>query len=73
MDFTLETEEQAGRQYLDIKTPKKKFKIDLGPTLLGDRWLNINDLNSDGKMEILILEKYYIMNGYNYDLKVYHL
>ena len=72
IDFNLETDLQAGRQRMYIKTPRAKYKIDLGKTLLGDRWLSANDIDGDGKMEILILEKYYVMNGDNYDLRVYH-
>ena len=71
LEFDLETVIPVGRQYLHIKRGMEKFTIDLGQSLLGDRWLSLLDIDDDGKFEILLLEKYYVMGGDNFDLKIY--
>lgn len=71
--FELESNPETSSQRLFITNSNATYEIDLGKFLLGDRWISALDLDSDGKTEILILEKYYIMGGYNFDLKVYEI
>ena len=73
IDFTSDTDDLTGRQILEIKTPTKKSTIEFEQTLGLERWVSVNDVDDDGKENIIILEKYYIVGGYNFDLKLYKL
>lgn len=70
-DFELIRDARNYHDLLIIRTNKYEFVVDLGPTLLGDRWICTFDSGVNGKFEFLILEKYYIMMGDNFDLKRY--
>ncbi len=72
-EFKLESNNEIGRQFLRVIREKEKFKIDLGESLLGDRWIALLDIDNNGSLEILMLEKYYIMGGDNFDLKIYSI
>ena len=73
IDFTLDTDDLTGRQTLEIKTDKKTSTIEFKPSPDIERWVSVNDLDDNGKKNIIILEKYYIVGGYNFDLKLYDL
>ena len=70
--FNLETNYQTGQQYLDINKVDQTFKIDLGKRSIFDKWISLIDIDSNNKFEILVLEKYYVMGGDNYDLIFYN-
>lgn len=56
---------------LFIKRENKIQQLDLGNRLLGDRFISYLDLDDDGKKDLLIMDKYYLIGGYNFDLKYY--
>ena len=68
---TVELDTSGGRDWLIVKENKKVLKADLGPRLLGDRFVSISDLDSDGATDFLVMEKFYVMNGYNFELKLF--
>lgn len=71
MDVNFEVDTTLGYDLINIKKGSDTFKFTLGETLLGDRWVCLFDSNDNGRLELLILEKYYITGGYNFDLKHY--
>jgi len=72
IDLKLETDRKAGRQYLHLVRQGRKYLVDLGENLPGDRWVTLFK-SADDSVELLVLEKYYIMGGDNFDLKMYAL
>ena len=54
IDFTSDTDDLTGRQILEIKTPTKKSTIEFEQTLGLERWVSVNDVDDDGKENIII-------------------
>lgn len=71
IQFQLETNIKAGFQFLHVRKGSDTATLNLGESLLGDRWISLFDINNDGEDEIVMLEKYYIIGGDNFDLKIY--
>lgn len=71
IDIGLETDMEAGQQFLHVKNKTDSFRIDLGKTLLADRWVACLDMDDDGTKEILFLTIFYIMGGDNFEMKKY--
>ena len=70
--MAIELDTSRGRDYLIAKNGNNTVKIDLGPRLLGDRFISCLDIDEDGQTDVLVMEKYYIMNGYNFDLNLFN-
>ena len=47
--------------------------MDLGLSFPGDRLISLYDIDDDGELDLIILEKHYIMGGDNFDLIYYNL
>ena len=60
-----------GIDHIVARAKGRTQKIDLGPKLLGDIFVSYFDIDSDGNPELLVMTKYYVMGGYNFDLKIF--
>lgn len=69
MHLALDT--SGGIDHIVVETRERTLKTDLGPRLLGDIFASYFDIDSDGKPELLVMTKYYVMCGYNFDLKIF--
>lgn len=69
MQLLLDT--TSGIDHIVAKTKEGTLKTDLGPRLLGDIFVSNFDIDGDGKSELLVMTKYYVMGGYNFDLKIF--
>ncbi len=69
MQLTLDT--TSGIDHVVAKANERTLKTDLGPRLLGDIFVSYFDIDSDGKPDLLVMTKYYVMGGYNFDLKIF--
>jgi hypothetical protein len=70
LQLSFETDKQTGEQRLTIHNPNKTLKIDFEPNFLDNRWATVIDIDDDGMDEVLLLEKYYMIGGDNWDLKI---
>jgi hypothetical protein len=70
LDMAIELDTSEGRDCLIARKGKRTEKIELGERLLGDRFISYLDIDEDGKADVLVMEKYYVMGGYNFDLKL---
>lgn len=59
----------GGNDHIVLRHGDTELKTLLGPRLLGDIFVSYSDNNSD--FELIVLKKYYIINGYNFDLTAY--
>ena len=70
-NLTIRVDTAAGKEYLIANHKNKISKTELGPMFLGDRFFCYLDIDGDGRNDLIIMEKYYLMNGYNFDLKMF--
>jgi hypothetical protein len=70
LQLSFETDKETGEQRLTIQKPNNTLKFDFEPNFLDNRWASVIDIDDDGKVEVLILEKYYMIGGDNLDLKI---
>jgi hypothetical protein len=62
-----------GRDHVVMRCNDRILKADLGPRFLGDILVSYIDIDGDERSELLVLKKYYLMGGYNFDLIAYDL
>ncbi|MFT3935986.1 MAG: hypothetical protein QM726_20315 [Chitinophagaceae bacterium] len=56
---------------LIVRSKNTNAKINLGPRLLGDIFCSVVKIDNEPKF--LVVEKYYVMGGYNFDIKIFEL
>jgi len=63
----------TGNVHFKISSSKSTVDIDTQATSLQDLDYAFLDIIPGGNKELVFLDDYYIMNGYNFDLKVYEI
>lgn len=72
-DVQLILDTTKGNDHIVVRENSKVLKTDLGARLLGDIFVSYFDIDDNGKSELLVMKKYYVMGGYNFDLKAFVL
>lgn len=72
-DMQLILDTAKGNDRIFVKGKDIVLNTDLGPRLLGDIFVSYLDIDHDRKYELLVMKKYYVMGGYNFDLKAFRL
>jgi len=62
-----------GNDHIIVKEGSSEVRTTLGEKLLGDIFVSYTDLDKKQGLELLVLKKYYVMNGYNFDMKAFAL